>query len=93
MGRTQISPALRGEHRRHETATKARRCELGGDDGAQRIIPSHAHAHDEPPYDENTDDVHTRTGSGKRLSKGGRDDNHELYPICFDIIRTFQGSK
>lgn len=58
--------------------------ELGGDDGGQRVVTTDTHAHDEPPYDEDTDDVDSVSLTRDRLTEGCDDDEHELDTIFLE---------
>ena len=77
-GRTELAPTLVCKHSGHETTTEMGGSELGRDDGRKRIVTADSDAHDESPDDEDANDADGVTLTGKCLTEGGHDDEHEL---------------
>jgi len=77
-GGSKVTKTLSSEGSSHHATTDASRSKFGRDDSREWVITTDTDAHDEPPDDENTDDVNGRSVTRKGLSKGSNDDDHEF---------------
>ena len=79
--RTKLAPTLVCEHGRHHPTTDVRGGKLGRDNSRQRVVTADADAHDEPPYDEDTNSADRVSLTRNRLTERCDDDEHEFNAV------------
>jgi hypothetical protein len=86
---SKVAETLGREGRSHHAATNPSGSKLGRDDSRKRVVTTDSNPHDETPYNEDTDDVDSRSLARERLSEGGDNDDHKLnaiHPLTADNI-------
>lgn len=75
---TKVAPALGSKSCSDHTTTDAGGCELGGDNGGQRVVTANTDTENETPNDESTKNANSRASSTKSLGECGEDDEDKL---------------